>query len=68
MPPEAQEEIKRAAKREGISMAEFLRRAGKERAQKKLLKPSRLGTFETGYTDTGRMAGEVEYEPLTWRS
>jgi hypothetical protein len=67
MPPDVQEEIMRAAKLEGVSMAEFLRRAGKERAQKRRPLPKGLGMFESEETDLGRQAGDMKFEPPSWR-
>jgi len=50
----------------GISMAAYIRGALEERTQKERPKP-RFAAFESGYTDTARLAGELQYEPRSWR-
>jgi plasmid stability protein len=50
----------------GISMGAYIRGILEERTRRERPKP-RFGAFESGYTDTGRLAGEFRYEPRSWR-
>jgi hypothetical protein len=54
----------------GISMASLIREAIEEKALNGLDRPRpkpRFGIFDSGYTDTARLAGEFKYEPPSWR-
>jgi plasmid stability protein len=50
----------------GISMAAYIRDVLEERTRRERAKPS-FGAFASGYTDTAAMAGEMQYEPRSWR-
>ena len=51
---------------QGMSMAAYIRGALEERTQRERPKP-RFGAFASGFSDTGERAGEIEYEPRSWR-
>ena len=50
----------------GISMGAYIRGTLEDRTRRERPKPS-FGAFESGYTDTARLAGEMQYEPRSWR-
>jgi predicted transcriptional regulator len=68
--PELLERLRNVARREGVSFAEVVRQALEWRVSRP---PPSLafigaGASKTGARDTARRAGEMRYEPRTWRS
>lgn len=66
LPNDLHERLRVMGASRGISMAAFVRDALEERITQARPKP-RFGAFASGYTDTGRLAGEMLYEPRSWR-
>lgn len=66
LPPDLHKRLRIMAAERGVSMASLIREAIEEKTTPKRPKP-RFGIFDSGYTDTGRMAGEFKYEPRSWR-
>lgn len=49
-------------------MAQFIREAAEEKAyDARPPKPKSVGMAASGYSDTGRLAGEIRPEPRSWR-
>jgi metal-responsive CopG/Arc/MetJ family transcriptional regulator len=51
-----------------ISMAELIREAIEEKLARRKVTPTAFGIVSSGYSDTGRLSGEVRPEPRAWRS
>ncbi len=66
LPDQLLERVRRIGVRKGVSMAAVIRDSLEARATAERPKP-RFGAFASGFTDTGRMAGEIQYEPRSWR-
>ncbi len=66
LPRELREKVRRLAAERGVSMGEIMREAIEEKVRARRPKP-RLGIFDSGHTDTGSLAGEIKYEPPSWR-
>jgi hypothetical protein len=66
LPEELHERVRVLGINSGVSMAALVRDLLEERTRRERPKP-RFGAFTSGYTDTGRMAGEMRYEPRSWR-
>jgi len=62
------ERIKRMAAERGESMGQLVRESLEETVKKKHPRPRSIGIFDSGYTDTAEKAGEIKFEPRTWRS
>ena len=67
LPHELHKKVRRLAFEEGVSMAEFIREAVEEKAERKRRPRPHLGIFDSGHTDTSVLAGEVRPEPRSWR-
>lgn len=63
---ELREQVRVMSAGRGVSMAAFIRHTLEERTRRERPKP-RFGAFASNYTDTGRLAGEMPYEPRSWR-
>ena len=59
--------VKRLAERRGIRLARAVREALEEWVAKNRPKPTSIGIFASGHTDTARRAGEEHFEPPSWR-
>jgi hypothetical protein len=49
-------------------MAELIREAIEEKLARRKVTPTAFGIVSSGYSDTGRLSGEVRPEPRAWRS
>jgi Ribbon-helix-helix protein, copG family len=63
------ERLKGLARREGVSLAEVIRQALEWRARQRPPRPSFIGAAESSEPpfDTAERAGEIEFEPRSWR-
>jgi hypothetical protein len=56
----------------GISMASLIREAIEEKTLNGAGKPrprsKSMGMFDSGFTDTARLSGDMKFEPRSWRS
>ena len=59
--------VREAAAKRGETMGAFVSRAMEAEVVKHLPKPKSLGIFASGYTDTARKAGDMKFEPRSWR-
>ena len=66
LPEELHERVRVLGVANGLSMAALVRDLLEERTRRERPKP-RFGAFASGHTDTGRVAGEIQYEPRSWR-
>jgi len=66
LPEELHERVRMLRTASGVSMAAFVRDLLEERTRRERPKP-RFGAFESGYKDTARLAGEMHFEPRSWR-
>jgi predicted DNA-binding protein len=66
LPEELHERVRILGAANGVSMAALVRDLLDERTRRERPKP-RFGAFTSGYSDTGRLAGEIVYEPRSWR-
>lgn len=66
LPDELHARVRALGQSRGVSMAAYVRGSLEERTLKERPKP-RFGAFESGYADTARLAGEIQYEPRSWR-
>ncbi len=68
IPEYLHERLKQAASARHESMGAVIRRAIEKEVSEVWPKPKSLGIFDSGHTDTGARAGEIKYEPRSWRS
>jgi predicted transcriptional regulator len=61
------ERLRRIAAERHVSLATVIREALEERAAREQPKPKAIGIFDSGHTDTARLAGDWKYEPPAWR-
>jgi predicted DNA-binding ribbon-helix-helix protein len=66
LPQDIHERLREMRTESGMSMAALVRSLLDERTRRERPKP-RFGAFASGYTDTGHLAGEMPYEPRSWR-
>jgi len=66
LPEDLLQRVRARGESRGISMAAYIRSVLEERTVKERPKPS-FGAFASGFTDTARLAGEMPYEPRSWR-
>ena len=66
LPDDLHERVRTEGSVRGISMAAYIRDALEERTLRRRPKP-RFGAFASGYTDTARLAGDMQLEPRSWR-
>jgi metal-responsive CopG/Arc/MetJ family transcriptional regulator len=59
--------LKALASERGISMAELIRDALEESLSKEQPMPKAVGMFDLGDPDLASSAGEIEFEPASWR-
>jgi plasmid stability protein len=66
LPDDVHSRIKAMGSSQGVSMAAYIRSLLEARMQTERPKP-RFGAFDSGFTDTARLAGEIRLEPRSWR-
>ena len=66
LPEELHERARMLGSASGVSMAALIRGLLEERTRRERPKPL-FGAFASGYSDTARMAGEMQFEPRSWR-
>jgi hypothetical protein len=64
--PDRMRRLRQVAAEDGVSMAEIVRQALDAKLGQRP-KPLSLGIGASGYTDTGRLAGEMKFVPRSWR-
>ncbi len=67
LPNELRQRLRRIAAERGVSMATVIREALEEKANHHRPKPLSIGIFDSGHTDTSRLAGEIRPKPRSWR-
>ena len=67
LPEHVHAKVRRLAADRRVSMATLIREAIEDKVSDQQPKPTCLGMADSGYTDTGRLAGEVWPEPYPWR-
>ncbi len=66
LPDDLHNRVRLYGQTRGISMAAYIRDALEERTRRERAKPS-FGAFASGFSDTAERAGEMQYEPRSWR-
>jgi hypothetical protein len=66
LPDDLLQRVRARGESSGVSMAAYIRNALEERTRRERPKP-RFGAFASGYTNIARQAGEMQYEPRSWR-
>ena len=66
LPDDVHSRIRAIVSNQGISMAAYIRSLLEDRMQTERPKP-RFGAFDSGFTDTARLASEIRLEPRSWR-
>lgn len=66
LPDEVHNWVRSSGQIAGTSMAAYIRDLLEQRLHEERPKP-RFGAFDSGFTDTGRLAGEIMLEPRSWR-
>lgn len=63
------EQLRRIARREGISLAETIRQALEWRARQRPVRPRFIGAGESkrGPHDTARKSSDLQFQPRSWR-
>ena len=67
IPDQLRRRVKRIAAERGVSFAEFVRQAIEEKAGAYRPKSKSIGIARSGRADTSEQAGEISYEPDSWR-
>jgi hypothetical protein len=70
LPPDLHRKLRIMAAERGVSMASLIREAIEEKTAEcegPVPPKPRFGIFDSGYTDTARLAGEFKYQPPSWR-
>ena len=68
LPAALRKRLRKIAAERGVSLGAVMRGALEKEAKEYRPKPKAIGIFDSGHADTGAKAGDVEYEPRSWRS
>jgi hypothetical protein len=67
LPDDLKESARKVASQRGVSLGTLIRGALQKEVGAARPKPKAIGIIDSGHTDTAARAGDIKYEPRTWR-